>query len=143
MTHYRLGIWQGSALPDMNLTRYGVTKAKVCKAISLKMSVDKSKSQAYFLILNRSGGPVVKNISISLTDQHAAEIEAVIATGDYASVSEVIRSALRDFLNAPVGPSLRQMEQDFLAYRARVDTGEQEFVPGEAAFADVITKVRA
>jgi putative addiction module CopG family antidote len=143
LTHHKLGIWQGSALPDVNLTRYGVAKAKVCKAISLKMSVDKSKSQAYFLILNHSRSLVMKNISISLTDQHAAEIEAVIATGDYASVSEVIRSALRDFLNAPVGLSLKQMEQDFLAYRARVDAGEQEFFSGEEVFADIVTKLRA
>jgi putative addiction module CopG family antidote len=143
LTHHKLGIGQGSALPDVNLTRYGVAKAKVCKAISLKMSVDKSSGRHYFLILNHSGGRAMKNISISLTDQHAAEIEAVIATGDYASVSEVIRSALREFLNAPVGPSAKRMEQDFLAYRARVDAGEQEFVSGDAAFADIITKLRA
>lgn len=85
----------------------------------------------------------MKNISISLTDQHAAEIDAVIATGDYASVSEVIRSALRDFLNAPIGPSMAQMERDFIAYRARVDAGEQKFVSGESAFADMIARMRA
>jgi putative addiction module CopG family antidote len=85
----------------------------------------------------------MKNISISLTDQHAAEIDAVIATGDYASVSEVIRGALRDFLNAPIGPGAKQMEQDFLAYRARVDAGEQKFVSGEAAFGDMIAQLQA
>ncbi len=85
----------------------------------------------------------MKNISISLTDQHAAEIDAVIATGDYASVSEVIRSALRDFLNAPVGPSVARMEQDFLAYRKRLDARQQTFVPAQSAFADIKAKLKA
>jgi putative addiction module CopG family antidote len=67
----------------------------------------------------------MKNISISLTDQHAAEIDAVIATGDYASVSEVIRSALRDFLNAPVGLGWAQMERDIAAYQAGMAQGDK------------------
>ena len=33
----------------------------------------------------------MKNVSISLTDHHAAQIELEIASGGYASVSEVIR----------------------------------------------------
>jgi putative addiction module CopG family antidote len=67
----------------------------------------------------------MKNISISLTDQHAAEIDAVIATGDYASVSEVIRSALRDFLNAPIGPSAKQVERDIATYQAGIAQGDR------------------
>lgn len=59
----------------------------------------------------------MKNISISLTDQHASEIEAQIASGDYASVSEVVRAALRQFLSpAPGTPDLAQIDRDIEAY---------------------------
>jgi putative addiction module CopG family antidote len=66
----------------------------------------------------------MKNVSISLTDQHAAEIEAIIATGDYASVSEVIRSALRDFMNRVSGPSMAQIERDIAAHQASMARGD-------------------
>ena len=36
-------------------------------------------------------------ISISLTDEHARMISEAVASGDYASSSEVIREALRDW----------------------------------------------
>ena len=60
----------------------------------------------------------MKNVSISLTDQHAAAIEAELASGDYASVSEVVRAALREFLNRPPGPGLRRIDADIARYRA-------------------------
>ena len=60
----------------------------------------------------------MKNVSISLTDRHAAAIEAELAAGDYASVSEVVRAALRDFFDRPIGPSLAQIEADIARYRA-------------------------
>ena len=34
---------------------------------------------------------------ISLTDEHARLIESAVATGDYASTSEVVREALRNW----------------------------------------------
>jgi antitoxin ParD1/3/4 len=36
-------------------------------------------------------------ISISLTDEHARLVDDAVASGDYASSSEVIRDALRDW----------------------------------------------
>ncbi len=60
----------------------------------------------------------MKNVSISLTDQHAAAIDAELASGDYASVSEVVRAALRDFLDRPSGPSLKQIDADIARYQA-------------------------
>lgn len=60
----------------------------------------------------------MKNVSISLTDRHAAEIEATLASGDYASVSEVVRAALREFLDRPVGPGLAQIDADIARYQA-------------------------
>ena len=67
----------------------------------------------------------MKNISISLTEQHALEIEAQISSGDFASVSEVVRAALRDFLSKPPGPSLDQIDRDIAAYRSVIDAGEE------------------
>lgn len=59
----------------------------------------------------------MKNVSISLTDQHAAAIDAELASGDYASVSEVVRAALREFLDRPFGPNLKQIDADIARYR--------------------------
>lgn len=74
----------------------------------------------------------MKNVSISLTDQHAAEIEARVASGDYASVSEVIRAALREFLGRGVTPDMAQIDRDIAAYRALRAAGEP-LVPLAAA----------
>jgi putative addiction module CopG family antidote len=72
-------------------------------------------------------GCALKNISISLTDQHAAEIQACIASGDFASVSEVIRAALREFLNAPIGPSMEQINKDIREFEAHMAAGGKTY----------------
>lgn len=74
----------------------------------------------------------MKNVSISLTDQHASEIEAQVASGDYASVSEVIRAALRDFLGKAPGPDLEQIDRDIANYRRSLDAGDPLVSPSEA-----------
>ncbi len=66
----------------------------------------------------------MKNVSISLTDRHASEIEAQVSSGDYASVSEVIRAALRDFLSKAPHPSLEQVDRDIADYRSAMASGE-------------------
>jgi Arc/MetJ-type ribon-helix-helix transcriptional regulator len=66
----------------------------------------------------------MKNVSISLTDAHAAAIEAELATGDYASVSEIVRAALRDFFDDRNGPDRARIEADVAAYRAARARGE-------------------
>jgi putative addiction module CopG family antidote len=73
----------------------------------------------------------MKNISISLTDQHAAEIQACIASGDFASVSEVIRAALREFLAVPNGPSMEQIDKDIRDYEAAMARGEPMYTIDE------------
>lgn len=65
----------------------------------------------------------MKNVSISLTDRHAAEIEMQIAAGDYASVSEVVRAALREFFERAPGPAPEQLDRDIARYRAARDAG--------------------
>jgi len=75
----------------------------------------------------------MKNVSISLTDHHAAQIELEIAAGGYASVSEVIRAALRDYLDRPPGPGLEAIERDIDAFLADEAAGAQG-VPRDEAF---------
>ena len=41
--------------------------------------------------------PNVEKLSIALTPDMAAEMRAAVAGGDYGSVSEVVREALRDW----------------------------------------------
>lgn len=84
----------------------------------------------------------MKNVSISLTEQQAAQIDLEIATGDYASVSEVIRAALRDFLNRPLGPDLDQIERDIDAYRAEQAAGIP-LIPIDEAEAWILEQLRA
>jgi Arc/MetJ-type ribon-helix-helix transcriptional regulator len=66
----------------------------------------------------------MKNVSISLTDTHAAAIEAELATGDYASVSEIVRAALRDFFDERHAPDRARIDADVAAYRAARARGE-------------------
>ncbi len=73
----------------------------------------------------------MKNTSISLTDQHAAEIQACIASGDYASVSEVIRAALREFLAVPNGPSMEQIDKDIREYEGSMARGDRLYTMDE------------
>lgn len=40
---------------------------------------------------------MVEKMSISVTEEHARLIDEAVASGDYASSSEVIREALRDW----------------------------------------------
>jgi antitoxin ParD1/3/4 len=49
----------------------------------------------------------VEKISIALTDEMLASVKNAVASGDYASSSEVIRHALRDWK--------RQRQQDSIA----------------------------
>ena len=65
----------------------------------------------------------MKNVSISLTDRHAAEIELEIASGDYASVSEVVRAALREFLGRAPAPGPEQVDRDIARYLAERAAG--------------------
>ncbi|RLI88534.1 MAG: CopG family transcriptional regulator [Archaeoglobales archaeon] len=43
-------------------------------------------------------GAAMKKISIRLTEQHYEMLEALVAAGEYASVSEAIRDAIRRLL---------------------------------------------
>jgi antitoxin ParD1/3/4 len=59
-------------------------------------------------------------ISISLTDEHARLVTEAVASGDYASSSEVIREALRDWRGKRL---LGQLWDEGIA-SGRADEGE-------------------
>lgn len=67
----------------------------------------------------------MKNITISLTDQHAALIEAAVASGDYASASEVVRTALRELFQAALLPPVDAMV-------AEIDAMDREIAAGRS-----------
>lgn len=76
----------------------------------------------------------MKNISISLTDQHAALIEAAVASGDYASASEVVRTALRELFQADFLPPVDVMV-------AEIDAMDREIAAGQGLLG--VDEVRA
>lgn len=68
----------------------------------------------------------MKNVSISLTDHHAAAIEAELASGGFASTSEVIRAALRQYFETGF-PSEAQMIADAEEVEAEIAAGTARF----------------
>jgi Arc/MetJ-type ribon-helix-helix transcriptional regulator len=85
-------------------------------------------------------GDAMKNVSISLTDRHAAEIDMEIAAGGYASVSEVVRAALRDFLTPAIEPDMEQIARDITAYREARSAGVP-LVDADAAEARIAAQI--
>jgi antitoxin ParD1/3/4 len=68
----------------------------------------------------------VEKISIALTDEILASVKAAVASGDYASSSEVIRHALRDWKG--------QRERDVAHLHALIEEGlKGPFEPWEGA----------
>ena len=52
---------------------------------------------ANYSYLSGREAPVTEKISVSLTDEHAHLLQEAVRSGDYASSSEVIREALREW----------------------------------------------
>jgi putative addiction module CopG family antidote len=65
----------------------------------------------------------MKNISISVTDQDAALIEAAVSSGDYASASAVVRTALREWFEADLVAPVDAMV-------AEIDAMDREIAAG-------------
>ncbi len=68
----------------------------------------------------------VKKLSIALTPEMANEVQAAVSSGDYASSSEVIREALRDWrrkraLHAQEIEELRKL------WREGIDSGPGQY----------------
>jgi antitoxin ParD1/3/4 len=59
--------------------------------------VGKSRTFYYDLLHPFERSVMMAKISVSLTDEHVRMVNEAVASGDYASSSEVIRDALRDW----------------------------------------------
>ncbi|ESQ79980.1 type II toxin-antitoxin system ParD family antitoxin [Asticcacaulis sp. YBE204] len=83
--------------------------------------------------------PRVEKVSIALTADMAAMIRQAVDGGEYASASEVVREALRDWKYKQ-----QQREQKIAELKALIDEGEASgYVPAEEAFDKLIAKYRA
>ncbi len=67
----------------------------------------------------------MEKLSITLTDDMAKQIKAAISTGRYASTSEVIRDALREWQIAQV-----RREQELIALRKDIAEGLADIEAG-------------
>ncbi|AHE56251.1 type II toxin-antitoxin system ParD family antitoxin [Sphingomonas sanxanigenens] len=84
---------------------------------------------------------VVRKISIALTEELAMDVDQAVASGDYASSSEVIREALRQWKQQREADlahiaELRRLVQEGL------DSGEPQPVT-DAWFDDIIARGKA
>ncbi|MEX6505522.1 type II toxin-antitoxin system ParD family antitoxin [Jiella sp. M17.18] len=78
----------------------------------------------------------IERITITVPTEMAAALKAAVAEGDYASTSEVVREALRDWTRA------RDVERrELMALREAIRKGD-ESGPGIPA-ADVYAELRA
>jgi antitoxin ParD1/3/4 len=74
--------------------------------------------------------PTVEKLSIALTPEFAADIRQAVATGEYASTSEVIRDALRAWKQIRQDRAIATDELRTL-WREGVDSGEAELLDGD------------
>ena len=79
--------------------------------------------------------PNVEKVSVALTPEMAALVRKAVETGEYASNSEVIREALRDWGHKR---ALREREIDELrrAWKAGLESGPGRFADIEAIKAE-------
>ena len=71
----------------------------------------------------------VEKLSVALTPDMVAEVRAAVAGGDYGSVSEVVRDALRDWrvrrkIEALKTEDLRRLIQEGIGSGPGMDAGE-------------------
>ena len=80
----------------------------------------------------------LERITVTMPEEMAAKMRAAVDTGAYATTSEIVREALRDW-NA-----LQERREVALAsFRAELDKGlEGPFVPAEEVFEDLRNFVR-
>jgi Arc/MetJ-type ribon-helix-helix transcriptional regulator len=83
----------------------------------------------------------MKMVSITLSERRAADIDAALASGDYASVSELVDAALDLLLasNEPPGPE--RLAADIDEFEARRAGGERP-IPGDEAFDGILSALR-
>ena len=83
----------------------------------------------------------MKTVSITLSERRAADIDAVLASGDYASMSELVDAALDVFLAPNDAPSLERLAADIDEFEERCARGER-LIPGQEAFDSILAALR-
>lgn len=84
--------------------------------------------------------PQVEKVSVALTPEMASKMRRAVASGEYASSSEVVREALRDWSER------RTIRDEAMAELQRLwDEGLQSGapVPADEAFARIKAKIEA
>ena len=80
----------------------------------------------------------LERITVTMPQEMAAKMRAAVAAGSYATTSEIVREALRDW-----NEQREKQEAALAAFRAEVDKGlECPFLPAEEVFADLREYVR-
>ena len=82
--------------------------------------------------------PGIRKVSIALTGEQIANLKAAVETGEYATTSEAIREALRDW---QVRRQLRQ--EEILRLRQLWDDGKASGQPRPFDLDRVVTSARA
>ena len=88
--HARLGLYQ--IADDFGRLAEGTGRAACARGNGVILACG-----AIFSYLRGGGVPMAGKISISITDEHAAVVQEAVRSGAYASSSEVIREALREW----------------------------------------------
>jgi Arc/MetJ-type ribon-helix-helix transcriptional regulator len=83
----------------------------------------------------------MKTVSITLSERRAADIDAALASGDYASVSDLVDAALNLFLASNDAPSLERLAADIDEFEERCARGER-LIPGDEAFDSILSAFR-
>ncbi|RJF89534.1 ribbon-helix-helix protein, CopG family [Oleomonas cavernae] len=81
--------------------------------------------------------PDIQKISVALTGEQVAALKAAVETGEYATTSEIIREALRDW---QFKRDLRQ--EDIKRLRALWDEGKASGPAGPLDFAELRAEAR-
>lgn len=84
---------------------------------------------------------VVKR-TFSLTPEQAAYIDSKVAAGGYASGSEVVREGLRG-LQEDEATLERWLQEEVLPTLERIEAGEEELIPIEEAFDEILAEIGA
>ena len=80
----------------------------------------------------------LERITITMPEEMAAKLRAAVESGEYATTSEVVREALRDWTDEQA-----RRQSALAALRAEIDKGlEGPFLPAEEVFEDLRKFVR-
>ncbi len=80
----------------------------------------------------------LERITVTMPEEMAAKLRAAVDAGEYATTSEIVREALRDWT-----AEQERRSAALVALRAEIDKGlEGPFLPAEQVFEDLRNYVR-